>query len=314
MNNNNSNNDNNNNNFNPIAVQPTQQDADMNQSIQTNNMIQQSVQNQQYQSPTNQKNNNNSLKVIIIIIVLIALGIGVFYFINHAKSDETPNVTENNNSTSNNSSDNNTSSDNASSTVGDNINTTYDENGAFLMNIEDVLTIYGRGTVANGRITRGKVKVGDTVQVIGLNREIRTVKVVDIKSFRESLNEAKVGDTVGVLLADLSRDEVEKGQVLAQPNSIIASDKFEAKIHLLTTVEGGRTKPVSTNYEVKFFFRTIVITGIMNLTNGKDMVNPGDSAEISVELTSSVAMEIGTEFSICEGGKVIGTGTITKVK
>ena len=185
--------------------------------------------------------------------------------------------------------------------------------GNFLMPIEDVFTIAGRGTVATGRITRGSIKVNDEVQIIGLDHEVITTKVIGIEMFHKTLDEAKEGDNAGVLLEGVTRDQIERGQVIISPNSMNTYKKFDADIKVLTKEEGGRSTSFSNGYKPQFYFRTIDVTGTVTLADGVEQINPGDETTVTVELSSSMAMEVGTEFSIREGGRTIAKGTVTKV-
>lgn len=192
-------------------------------------------------------------------------------------------------------------------------NVSTNETGNFLLPVEDIFTISGRGTVATGRVERGSVKVGDEIQVIGLDREVITTKVIGIEMFHKTLDEAKEGDNAGLLLENVSREQIERGQVIVTPNSINTYKKFDAEITTLTKEAGGRHTPFFTNYRPQFYFRTADITGVITLPEGVEMVMPGDKVNATVELNKSVAMEEGDEFSIREGGKTIGTGKVTKV-
>lgn len=254
-------------------------------------------------------------------MILIVLGIGIFYFINNSKSEElqndtnVPNITENNNTTNNSSSDNNSSSGNVSGTFDNNVNTTYDENGAFLMPIEDVLTISSRRIVVTGTVVRGKLKKGDTIQIIGLNKEIKTVEVDSIESFRTGLdNEATIGDYVGIRLIDVNIEEVKKGQVLAAPGSIKAYTDFTADIHMLTEMESGISEEISEFDVGQFYFTNINIDGSMYVQNYNGNIKPGESGKIKVYLTSPVAMEVGTSFYLKKGGHTVGTGVVTSIE
>ena len=300
---------NNNYNFDPMTGQPIQQTNGLNQNMNPQ---------QNYQQPTpqaqNQNNSNNKSKIIVVIILLIVVGGGIFYFMTKDKKLDKTDVENNTNQTVENEEQNSTENNsNTSGSVDSNTNTNYDENGAFLMPIEDVFTITGRGTVVTGRVSRGKIKVGDTIQIIGLDKEIKTTVVDGIEMFRKELDEATIGDNAGILLRGIAREEVERGQVLAKPNSIIAAKKFEADVYVLSKEEGGRHTPFFTNYRPQFYFRTTDITGTVTLPEGVEMVNPGENVKLSVELVNSIAMEVGTEFSIREGGRTIASGKVTKV-
>ncbi|MBR2825210.1 MAG: elongation factor Tu [Solobacterium sp.] len=182
----------------------------------------------------------------------------------------------------------------------------------FLMAVEDVFTITGRGTVATGRVERGKLNLNDEVEIIGL-RETRKTVVTGIEMFRKLLEFAQAGDNIGALLRGVNRDEVERGQVLAKPGSVTPHSKFKAQVYVLTKEEGGRHTPFVSNYRPQFYFRTTDVTGIINLPVGTDMCMPGDNVEMEVELLTPIAVEQGTKFSIREGGRTVGSGNITEI-
>ena len=182
----------------------------------------------------------------------------------------------------------------------------------FLMPIEDVFTITGRGTVVTGRVERGQLKLNDEVEIVGLKPTKKTV-VTGIEMFRKQLDYAEAGDNAGVLLRGISRDEVERGQVLAKPGTVTPHTKFKAKVYILTKEEGGRHKPFFTNYRPQFYFRTTDVTGVIELPQGTEMVMPGDNVEITVELIAPIAIENGTKFSIREGGHTVGAGNVTEI-
>lgn len=198
---------------------------------------------------------------------------------------------------------------------GSEINNETDENvdGSFLMAIEDIFSITGRGTVATGRIESGSIKVGQQVELVGLAAENKLITVSGIEMFRKLLDEAKAGDNVGILLKDVGRDELERGQVLAVPGTIKAHKKFKAQISLLTKDEGGRHTPLDDNYKLQFYFRTTDTTGVINLSGGTKMVMPGEKAILDVELITPIAMRKGTKFAMREGGKSIGSGVVTEI-
>ena len=283
--------------------------------------VQQPVYNNQpqnnYQHPINNQNGNKK-SILVPIIIVVVLAIAAVFGASKLIKKDTPVNNDTNNqqvqetNTTNN--DNTTNSNgNSTGTVDPNTNLTYDKDGAFLMAIEDVFTITGRGTVVTGRVERGTIKLNDEVQIIGLNHEIITTTVTGIEMFRKQLDYAEAGDNAGILLKDISRDDVERGQVLAKPNSIKAATKFDADVYVLTKEEGGRHTPFFNNYRPQFYFKTTDITGVVTLPSNVEMVSPGDNAKMTVELISNVAMEVGTEFSIREGGRTIGKGTVTKV-
>ncbi len=187
-----------------------------------------------------------------------------------------------------------------------------DTDKPFLMPIEDVFTITGRGTVVTGRVERGQLKLNDEVEIVGLKDTKKTV-VTGIEMFRKQLDYAEAGDNAGVLLRGVSRDEVERGQVLAKPGTVTPHTKFKATVYILTKEEGGRHKPFFTNYRPQFYFRTTDVTGVIELPAGTEMVMPGDNVEITVELIAPIAIENGTKFSIREGGHTVGAGNVSEI-
>ena len=184
--------------------------------------------------------------------------------------------------------------------------------GAFLMPVEDVFSISGRGTVATGRIERGMVKVGEEVEIVGIKDTTKTT-VTGVEMFRKLLDEGQAGDNVGVLLRGTKRDEIERGQVLAKPGSITPHTKFEAEVYVLTKEEGGRHTPFFNGYRPQFYFRTTDVTGSVELPEGVEMVMPGDNMKMTVSLIAPIAMEEGLRFAIREGGRTVGAGVVTKV-
>jgi len=182
----------------------------------------------------------------------------------------------------------------------------------FLMPIEDVFSISGRGTVVTGRIERGVVKVGDEVEIVGLRPTVKTV-VTGVEMFRKLLDSGEAGDNVGALLRGTKREEVERGQVLAAPGSITPHTKFSCEAYILTKEEGGRHTPFFTNYRPQFYFRTTDVTGVVSLPEGTEMVMPGDNVRMEVELISPIAMDEGLRFAIREGGRTVGAGVVTKI-
>ena len=184
--------------------------------------------------------------------------------------------------------------------------------GAFLMPIEDVFSISGRGTVVTGRIERGIVRVGDEVAIVGIKDTTKTT-CTGVEMFRKLLDEGQAGDNVGVLLRGTKRDEVERGQVLAKPGSITPHTKFEAEVYILTKEEGGRHTPFFKGYRPQFYFRTTDVTGAVQLPEGTEMVMPGDNVQMKVELIAPIAMEDGLRFAIREGGRTVGAGVVAKI-
>lgn len=188
-----------------------------------------------------------------------------------------------------------------------------DTDKPFLMSIEDVFTITGRGTVVTGRVERGKVKVGDTIEIVGLMEKAKQTVVTGLEMFRKLLDDAQAGDNVGVLLRGITKTDVERGMVLAAPGTITPHTKFQAQVYVLKKDEGGRHTPFFNGYRPQFYFRTTDVTGVANLPNGQEMVVPGDNTEVTVELIQNIAMEEGLRFAIREGGRTVGAGTITKI-
>ena len=189
-----------------------------------------------------------------------------------------------------------------------------DSDKPFMMPVEDVFTITGRGTVATGRVERGQVKVGEEVEIIGLTEEPAKTTVTGVEMFRKLLDYAEAGDNIGALLRGVSREDVQRGQVLAKPGSITPHTKFKAEVYVLSKEEGGRHTPFFTNYRPQFYFRTTDVTGVVNLPEGTEMVMPGDNIEMNVELISPIAIEDGTRFSIREGGRTVGSGVVSVIE
>jgi elongation factor Tu len=183
----------------------------------------------------------------------------------------------------------------------------------FLMPIEDIFTISGRGTVATGRVERGKVKVGEEVELVGLRPEAMKRVVTGVEMFKKLLDEGVAGDNIGVLLRGTDRAEVERGMVLAKPGSITPHTKFKGEVYVLTKEEGGRHTPFFTGYRPQFYFRTTDVTGVAHLPEGVEMVMPGDNTQMAVELITPIAMEKGLRFAIREGGRTVGSGTVTEI-
>ncbi|CQR48525.1 Elongation factor Tu [Paraliobacillus sp. PM-2] len=184
----------------------------------------------------------------------------------------------------------------------------------FMMPVEDVFSITGRGTVATGRVERGVVKVGDEVEIIGLAEEPSKTTVTGVEMFRKLLDYAEAGDNIGALLRGVSREDINRGQVLAKPGSITPHTNFKAEVYVLSKEEGGRHTPFFNNYRPQFYFRTTDVTGVINLPEGVEMVMPGDNVEMTVELISPIAIEEGTKFSIREGGRTVGAGVVATIE
>ena len=189
---------------------------------------------------------------------------------------------------------------------------TRDKDKPFLMPIEDVFSISGRGTVVTGRVERGIVKVGEEIEIVGLKDTTKTV-VTGVEMFRKLLDQGEAGDNIGALLRGVGREDVERGQVLAKPGSITPHTNFEAEAYILTKEEGGRHTPFFTNYRPQFYFRTTDVTGVVSLPEGTEMVMPGDNARMVVELIQPIAMDEGLRFAIREGGRTVGAGVVTKI-
>ena len=182
------------------------------------------------------------------------------------------------------------------------------------MPVEDVFTITGRGTVATGRVERGKLKVGETTEIVGLTEKPRAVVVTGIEMFRKLLDEGMAGDNIGVLMRGVQREEVERGQVLAKPGSIKPHTEFNAQVYVLSKEEGGRHTPFFNGYRPQFYFRTTDVTGVAELPEGVEMVMPGDNVNMVVKLITPIAVEEGLRFAIREGGRTVGAGVVTGIK
>ncbi len=183
----------------------------------------------------------------------------------------------------------------------------------FLMPVEDVFSITGRGTVATGRVERGTVKVGDEVEIVGLSDETKKTVVTGVEMFRKLLDSAQAGDNIGALLRGVERNEIERGQCLAKPGSVNSHTEFTAQVYVLTKEEGGRHKPFFSGYRPQFYFRTTDVTGVITLPEGTEMVMPGDNIDLTVQLIAPIAIEEGTRFAIREGGRTVGAGAVTKI-
>ena len=183
----------------------------------------------------------------------------------------------------------------------------------FLMPIEDVMTISGRGTVVTGRVERGVVKLQDEVEIVGLSKESKKTVVTGVEMFRKTLDQAEAGDNIGVLLRGTQRDEVERGQVLAKPGTIHPHTKFKAQVYVLTKEEGGRHTPFFNGYRPQFYFRTTDVTGVIELQAGTEMVMPGDNVDMTIELITPIAIENGLRFAIREGGRTVGSGVVSEI-
>ena len=183
----------------------------------------------------------------------------------------------------------------------------------FLMPVEDVFSITGRGTVATGRVERGVVKVGDELAIVGIAPEIKKTVCTGVEMFRKLLDQAEAGDNIGTLLRGVDRKEIERGQVLAKPGTITPHTKFTAEVYVLTKEEGGRHKPFFDGYRPQFYFRTTDVTGVIKLPEGTEMVMPGDNVKMEIDLITTIAMEEGLRFAIREGGRTVGSGVVSKI-
>ena len=191
---------------------------------------------------------------------------------------------------------------------------TRDTDKTFLMPVEDVFTITGRGTVATGRVERGEIKVGDVIEIVGMAEESKQTTITGVEMFRKLLDSAVAGDNIGALLRGVERKDIERGQVLAKPGSIKPHTKFKGEVYVLSKEEGGRHTPFFTNYRPQFYFRTTDVTGVVNLPEGVEMVMPGDNIQMSIELITPIAVEVGLRFAIREGGRTVGAGVVTSVE
>jgi elongation factor Tu len=183
----------------------------------------------------------------------------------------------------------------------------------FLMPVEDVFSITGRGTVATGRVERGVVKVGDELAIVGIAEDIKKTVCTGVEMFRKLLDQAEAGDNIGTLLRGVDRKEIERGQVLAKPGSITPHTKFTAEVYVLTKEEGGRHKPFFDGYRPQFYFRTTDVTGVIKLPEGVEMVMPGDNVKMEIDLITTIAMEEGLRFAIREGGRTVGSGVVSSI-
>ena len=184
----------------------------------------------------------------------------------------------------------------------------------FLLPVEDVFSISGRGTVATGRVERGTVKVSDTVEIIGLTEERKTTVITGVEMFHKQMDQAEAGDNVGLLLRGIAKNEIERGQVLCKPGSIHPHTKFVGQVYVLTEKEGGRQKPFFSGYRPQFYFRTTDVTGTITLPDDVEMCRPGDNVDMSVDLITPIAIEKGLRFAIREGGRTVGSGVVIEIK
>ena len=291
-------------NFDPVTGQPLshEQQAYYQQLEQLQSQNKNSYRPPNSNGSSSNKNNQKILMILLMIGIFIAILVVVFYFINkNEKESSLSSPAENN-------------QQNAEDIIEnkEEENPT-DENYEFLYNIEEVVNSTGVGTVVTGQIIRGEVKVGDNVQIIGLTDEIITAEVTKIEVSGEEREKATIGENANITLKNITQDQVKEGQVLAKPNSITAVTKFEAEVYILTEEEGGRSQPVFTNYIVDFYFGSAKISGTIPLPEEMYMASPGDTVSFTVTLRNNVAVKVGTEFSMKEGNRTVGTGTVSKI-
>ena len=293
-------NQNSNYNFDPITGQPLSHEQQANYQ----QLEQLQFQNKNSYKPPNSNGSSNKKNLVILLMIgiFIAILVVVFYFINkNEKESSLSSPAENN-------------QQNAEDIIEnkEEENPT-DENYEFLYNIEEVVNSTGVDTVVIGQITQGEVKVGDNVQIIGITDEIITVEVTKIEVSGEEREKATVGENANITLKNITQDQVKEGQVLAKPNSITAVTKFDAEVYILTEEEGGRSQPFFTNYKVDFYFGSAKTSGTITLPEEIHMASPGDTVSFTVTLKNNVVITVGTEFSIKEGNRTVGTGTVTKI-
>lgn len=273
------------------------------------------VQNQSLNQYTNNNLNNKKNNTLLIVLGCLLIVAAMLVLVNKVFLSESSNNngnTQNIQETSEVSNKDTEESTTEKSTVIDNDEDSFDKDGAFLMAIEDIFTISGKGTVVTGRVQRGSAKVGDEVEIVGIS-ETKKTTITEIVMFRDAVEFASAGDNAGFYLKDMTRDDLVNGQVIALPNSIKAYKKFEAEVYILSKEEGGRHTPFFNGYRPKIYINKTEIQAEVTLPENIESVYPGDKANIIVELTDSMAMEIGTEISIRENGQIIGNGKITKM-
>lgn len=307
--------------FNPMTGEPGNQFNQ--QQMQGQNISNVSFQQQVVQSTTNEyqksvdpKQPKKNKKIIIIIVILIIIGIivGLMLFINKDKNNSLNNNGDTSLEVENNDNDVETEESDLNESIDVEPEIIYDENGAFLFEIEDIFNITGLGISLSGNVERGTVKPGDTVQIIGMNSNVKTTVVEKIEKRRVELESAKAGDRVTLILRDVVEGELKVGQVIAQPDTMDASKKVEVDVRFLSEDEGGMSKPFFDNYVTTFKFRDMTdIKGTIKLPNDVKKVNPGDSLKFIVNLNESVGLEIGTKFTIHNDGHIIGEGKISKM-
>jgi len=264
----------------------------------TNNCNISTISNHSINKRQNKKGNTKILIIIVISIAIFIVGSVFVFNLFHNKNYEDLMTEEN--------------SSNTYENIHSSTNTVHDENENFLLRIEDTFTISGRGTCVTGTVERGVVKKNDEVQIIGLDKETITTTVSGIEIFKSDLEQASVGENVAIFLQDVERDQVQKGQVLAKPNSIAAVKSFEANLSVLSPEDGGRNTPFFDGFSPKFYFLTY-ISGTIKLPKDKEMIMPGESALVTIMLEKAIAMEVGTEFYVKEGGRTIAKGKVIKI-
>lgn len=260
----------------------------------------------------NQNSNKKNIFIIICIIAIICVSVFVYFKFIKTDNNKTIESVEENTPSNIDTSSSNVNTDNEDTENSD-TNISYDENGAFLMEIEDIFTVAGTGTVVTGKIERGSINTNDTVQIIGLNDEIKSTVVTNIQTLRQDLDIAKAGESVGIVLKDIERDEVKVGQVLAKPDSIKNVTKFVAQVYVLKPEEGGGNRPFFNGDIPEFYFRTAGIRGTVKLPTDTKMVNPGDTINMTIELVSPVAIEVGTKLRIQENRIIVAEGMVTNI-
>ncbi len=273
------------------------------------------VQNQSLNQYTNNNLNNKKNNTLLIVLGCLLIVAAMLVLVNKVFLSESSNNngnTQNIHETSEVSNKDTEESTTEESTVIDNDEDSFDKDGAFLMAIEDIFTISGKGTVVTGRVQRGSAKVGDEVEIVGIS-ETKKTTITEIVMFRDAVEFASAGDNAGFYLKDMTRDDLVKGQVIALPNSIKAYKKFEAEVYILSKEEGGRHTPFFNGYRPQFYFRTTDVTGVIELPAGTEMVMPGDNISMTIELITPIAIEKGLRFAIREGGRTVGSGVVADI-
>ncbi len=270
--------------------------------------------NFQNNEPLKVESNNSGIKtIIVLVLIIVAIGVVIWLFTGKSFNKDNSNNTTNNNSSSNTNqeSSNNSNNSTSGSKVDLNIDPDFDLDGPFLMPISDIFYETGKGTIAVGQISRGSVHVGDSISIMGLDHDIITTTVSEIEHILSSIDEAQAGDKVSIYLTDVAREDIEKGQVLALPNSIEETKNFEAEISFLTTNAGGINLPITSDYPCLIHFNDIDIDGTLLLDNNN--INPGDKVTLNIKLERSMALDEDMKFLIKDSDKTIGAGVITNV-